>query len=101
MLIAHKAELGIKRISKVTVVTNDANQKVGFGERYRRDPHIFFSIEDVPMDEIKGQGESDAQSLKRGSALNDEMGVQSRVVYVKNNTMVREHVIRFKGLESS
>lgn len=46
MLIGHKAELGIKHITKINVITN-APKRVGFGESPVPDIHIFFEIEDV------------------------------------------------------
>jgi len=52
MITRHKAELGIKHISRVIVVTNDAPRKPKFGERPKNDLNIFFQIEDVPADEV-------------------------------------------------
>lgn len=53
LLAQHKAELGIKHITKVTIVTNDALAKPRFGERPKNDLNIFFHIADVPADQIK------------------------------------------------
>jgi hypothetical protein len=52
LLIGHKAELGIKHISRVVVVTNEVPKKPKFGERPRNDLHMFFEIVDVPADKI-------------------------------------------------
>jgi hypothetical protein len=52
LLIGHKAELGVKHIRSVFVVTNEPPKKPKFGERPRNDLHMFFQIVDVPADEI-------------------------------------------------
>ncbi|KAL6708410.1 hypothetical protein ACN47E_002673 [Coniothyrium glycines] len=51
MLVAHKAELGIKHITKITIVT-DTPKKARFGEKWIADMHIFFEIADMPADRI-------------------------------------------------
>jgi hypothetical protein len=56
MLISHKAELGIKQITKVSVVTNEPKSKPRFGERPVRDLHLFFTIEDVPTSDVTEPG---------------------------------------------
>jgi hypothetical protein len=52
LLIGHKAELGVKHISSVIVVTNEAPKKPKFEEEPHNDLHMFFQIVDVPADEI-------------------------------------------------
>lgn len=52
VLIAHKAELGIKYISGVAVVTNEPEAKPVWGEKPRRDLQLFFVIQDVPADKV-------------------------------------------------
>jgi len=96
MLLAHKAELGIKRISRVTVVTSEAKERSRFGEKPRKDLHLFFGIEDVPPDKITGPKSIDTQRSRRGNLPTGEMRGQSRVVYVKKKDMLREHIVRFE-----
>jgi len=50
MLVAHKAELGIKWITKVNVVKNNPSPRKN--RRLQADMHIFFSIENVPQNDI-------------------------------------------------
>ncbi|KAF1915304.1 hypothetical protein BDU57DRAFT_476936 [Ampelomyces quisqualis] len=52
LIARHKSDLGIKRISNVIVVTNDEPARPKFGERPRKDLHLFYQIEDVPADDI-------------------------------------------------
>ena len=54
MLIGHKAELGIKHISRVTLVTNRVESKSNFIDHRMKHMHLFFEIEDVPSDRITG-----------------------------------------------
>ena len=51
MLVGHKAELGIKHIIKVTIVTNEA-KRASLGGTIPLHMHMFFTIEDVPADKI-------------------------------------------------
>jgi hypothetical protein len=48
LLAGHKAELGLKHISKVYIITND--YPPGFSDSKRKEMHIFYTIEDVPTD---------------------------------------------------
>lgn len=50
LLIAHKAHLGIKRIARITLVTNES-RRARFGEHPVPDMHIFYEIEDVRGDD--------------------------------------------------
>jgi hypothetical protein len=52
MISRHKAELGVKHISKVIVVTNELPGRPSLGERPKEDLNIFFHIDDVPKDDI-------------------------------------------------
>jgi hypothetical protein len=85
MLISHKAELGIKQITKVTVVTNEPKSKPKFGERPVRDLHLFFTIEDVATGDVT---EPDVQ---RGASSDSH--VRSRILRTRENGrhVVREH----------
>lgn len=85
MLLAHKAELGIKHISRVTIVTNEGKERPRFRERPRKDLHIFFGIEDVPI----------SQRSKKRNMPTEGMDLQCRVVYANKRSMLREHVVRF------
>lgn len=55
MLIQHKLELGIKYISRVTVVANESKFGGDSVGPPIRDMHMFFEIEDVPVDEITSE----------------------------------------------
>jgi hypothetical protein len=77
LLAQHKAELGVKHITKVTIVTNDALAKPRFGEQPKNDLHIFFHIADVPADQIKNvkpedenHGDDLSGFVNRASILN-------------------------------
>jgi hypothetical protein len=48
MLIRHKRELGLKHITKVTVVLNDKGTRRNNGENL----HIFYTIADVLQDAV-------------------------------------------------
>jgi hypothetical protein len=88
MLIQHKAELGIKRVSKVTVVTNEPSPKKN--RKLNKEMHIFFSFEDVPADSVTKPGEEKRTVVRR------EMGrVESKLLSVRDEgrNMVREHII--------
>lgn len=89
MLIRHKAELGIKHITKVTVVMRDY-PKGGFGSKYKPDVHLFFHIEDVPNDQIPQDGELQ-ERLRRTPTLNMSNEVS---VHVLGNNIVRLHKAR-------
>ncbi|CAE7012111.1 hypothetical protein P3342_003555 [Pyrenophora teres f. teres] len=50
MLVAHKADLGVKWITKVNIVKNNPSPRKN--RRIGADMHMFFTIEDVPQDDI-------------------------------------------------
>lgn len=50
LLVGHKAELGIKWISRVEVFTNDKRPN-GIVPKFK-EMHIFFHVEDVPGDKV-------------------------------------------------
>jgi hypothetical protein len=88
MLIQHKAELGIKRVSKVTVVTNEPSPKKN--RKLNKEMHIFFSFEDVPADSVTKPGEGGETAVRR------EMGqVESKLLSVRDGgrNVVREHIM--------
>lgn len=76
MIARHNAELGIKHISRVIVVTNDAPGRPKFGERPKNDLNIFFQIEDVPADDVTDDKPKDAESRRT-------RGVRSRRVRLR------------------
>ncbi|KAI4940565.1 hypothetical protein J4E86_010765 [Alternaria arbusti] len=84
-LATHKAELGIKRISKVTVVTNQPSPSKK--RRLPFDMHIFFAVEDVPQDEVTKPGGDDA-AVKRETGR-----IDSKLISVRDNgtNLVRLH----------
>jgi hypothetical protein len=78
MISRHKAELGVKHISKVIVVTNDLPGRPTKGERPKEDLNILFQIEDVPKDDItddKPKDEKPPPGQRR--SLSYERGEQS------------------------
>ncbi|KAI4638163.1 hypothetical protein J4E93_010319 [Alternaria ventricosa] len=84
-LATHKADLGIKRISKVTVVTNvkspSSNRRLDYNM------HLFFAIEDVPQDAI-------TEPSEEGAVAKRETGrIDSKLISVRNNgtNLVRMH----------
>ncbi|KAI4912818.1 hypothetical protein J4E90_006224 [Alternaria incomplexa] len=84
-LATHKAELGIKRISKVTVVTNEKSPSRN--RRLMFDMHIYFAVEDVPPDDVTKPGGDD-------SAVKRETGrIDSKLISVRDNgtNLVRLH----------
>jgi hypothetical protein len=86
LLKGHKAELGIKHITKVTICTGDA--RPGFPPPKHTDLHVFFHIEDVPPD--KGTGHKGGKNEGTGVALD------SRTLHVRKEgkDFVREHVFK-------
>jgi hypothetical protein len=68
MLIRHKRELGLKHITKVTVVLNDKGTRRNIGENL----HIFYTIADVPQDEVTDPAQRRA------------VGAESKVLGVRN-----------------
>ena len=86
-MATHKAELGIKRISKVTVVTNEKSPSRN--RRLMFDMHIFFAVEDVPPDDVTKPGGDD-------SAVKRETGrIDSKLVSVRDNgtNLIRLHTM--------
>ena len=93
MLIQHKAELGIKHIKRLTVVTNESEGRSRFGEKPRRDLHLFFEIEDVPTDEMIDDTSGEE---KRGSIERVDDVFESKILRMSNEGMhiLREHIMR-------
>ncbi|KAH9865863.1 hypothetical protein J1614_009450 [Plenodomus biglobosus] len=90
MLISHKAGLGIKHITKVTVVTKE----------YVHSPltmHLFFTIEDVPADKVTSVGGEKSQQKKKEVSSDEEE--ESQVLYMKSRGRVREHIVSFGSLK--
>jgi hypothetical protein len=90
VLVGHKAELGIKHVTKVTIVTNEPVRS-RFGERPQTDMHIFFTIEDVPADKVT---KDDPGEQKPGGG---ELG--STVLHVRNEgrDVIRIHTMQSQG----
>ena len=86
MLAAHKAELGIKRITKANVVTNEKSPFKGRHNNF--DMHILFSIEDVPSDEVTKPGE-------QATAKREVGRVDTKILSVRNRgkNVVRLHTM--------
>lgn len=95
MLIGHKAELGIKWVRRVEVFTNDKRPD-DIVPKYM-EIHMFFHIEDVPVEEVIDP-EKEKEENKPGGVVGNGVGakVQSRMVNVRNGgrDFVREHVFR-------
>jgi hypothetical protein len=89
-LIGHKAELGTKHVTKVTVVANEP-MGVGFGKQPRIEMHLFFTIEDVPTDKVT---KDDPGEQKPGGG---ELG--STVLHIRNEgrDVVRVHTMQSQG----
>ncbi|KAH6860763.1 hypothetical protein BKA58DRAFT_323113 [Alternaria rosae] len=87
LLVAHKAELGIKRIANVVVVTDTI--KPYKSKRPNDSLHMFFTMEDVPPDDVTKPG-GDAAAVKRETAR-----IGSMVISVRDNgkNMVRMHTM--------
>jgi hypothetical protein len=64
MLIRHKCELGLKHITKVTVVLSDK----GIRRNNGKNPHIFYTIADVPQDGVTNPHQGRVES--RSKVLN-------------------------------
>lgn len=94
MLAGHKAELGIKHITKVTVITNDA--RPGFPEPKHKELHIFFHIEDVTADQIKdGESKDKHPVLKHDRDLEKKTGVLH--VRKEGRNFLRVHTFTYKS----
>jgi hypothetical protein len=85
LIVGHKAELGVKRIHKIMLSTNDP---MGSGKMpNHRDLHMFFHIEDVPQDSVaKRASEAELSGIY----------VESRILHVRNEgrNLVSKHVFR-------
>lgn len=79
MLIAHKAELGIKHISRITIVTNDSKAKPKLGEKPVRDLHVFFNIEDLPVEKVTPDEEQKSEPDSRMLQVKKKGGNVMRV----------------------
>ncbi|KAH7080614.1 hypothetical protein BKA63DRAFT_563290 [Paraphoma chrysanthemicola] len=97
MLVGHKAELGIKHITKVTVVTQDPlPSRI---EPKFKEMHLFFHIEDVPADKIP----EDKPGEEKSGDKDVMMGLTSRVRRIvrsldrrsEGDNVVRVHKFRF------
>jgi hypothetical protein len=64
MIARHKAKLGIKHISRVIVVTNNATGWPTFREQPKNDLNIFFQIEDMPANYVTDDKTQDAESRR-------------------------------------
>jgi hypothetical protein len=91
MLLGHKAELGIKHISKVNAVTSDPP---GDGN----DMHLFFLIEDVPADQVhekkRGNHENKREDGKSGRGELADM-MENLHIQHKHEGNVRVHAFAF------
>jgi hypothetical protein len=52
VLAQHKVKLGLKHITKATVITNDEPERTRHGEQPVHNLHVFYQIDDVSVDEI-------------------------------------------------
>ncbi|KAI4661440.1 uncharacterized protein J4E79_005253 [Alternaria viburni] len=87
ILATHKAELGIKRITNVVVVTDTI--KPYKSKRPNDTLHMFFIMEDVPPDVVTKPGEEDAVAKRQTERI------YSNIISVRNNgtDLVRVHTM--------
>jgi hypothetical protein len=89
LLFQHKTELGLKHITKATVVY-DSNPDVDRrGKRLRPWLYIIYSIEDVPPTEEK---KPDKQGLDEGSMAFEDIGLRAHPGDSTNDS-IRVHII--------
>jgi hypothetical protein len=84
MLIRHKRELGLKHITKVTVVLNDKGTRKNNGAKL----HIFYTIADVPQDAV-----TDPEQKRAVTAESEVLGVRN-----EGNNMIRHIAAESKVL---
>ncbi|KAI8936195.1 hypothetical protein NX059_006626 [Plenodomus lindquistii] len=99
MLLSHKAELGIKQVVKVTVLTDEKKKRPGFGESPVSDMHVFFEIQDVPANDVTQPGAGEARLIKRYASPVSRNDSDDQVLYMKTKSRVREHVVMFDDLK--
>lgn len=87
MLLSHKAELGIKHITKVTICTGDNPFK---------EMHIFFTIADVKDDKGSRVERRDSQHQEKDVSSDEDS--EDQVLYMKSTNRVREHIVAFQDL---
>ncbi|KAF2856423.1 hypothetical protein T440DRAFT_439477 [Plenodomus tracheiphilus IPT5] len=95
LLLSHKAELGIKHVTRVTAVTNERKRNPSSGEQSHSELHLFFTIEDVPAGEVVGGGKAET---KRDTLSDEDEDTESQVLYMKTKDRVREHIVMFEDL---
>ncbi|KAH7388645.1 hypothetical protein BKA66DRAFT_511037 [Pyrenochaeta sp. MPI-SDFR-AT-0127] len=96
MLIQHKAELGIKHITKVTVITNDVPPETRFKVTPRPYLHIFFHIEDVPADKVTDDESGEKMELDLAIAPKLEPDYETKIIRAldKAKDILRVHTLR-------
>jgi cold shock CspA family protein len=97
MLVGHKAELGIKHITKVTIVTQDPlPSRI---EPKFKEMDVFFHIEDVPPDEVEdekpGEEKPGDNGQGRAMGLGGETMARSLHVRSEGGDVVRVHTFSF------